>query len=149
MKNFFNHIRARRIALEGAGGDSDVGAEPRGGLLELIDVWLRTLALTDRQVKVGDVTMYWEPLTEVPYDIRLKATQWAHGIGLIGGRAALQHIEMLDYAYTPDQVDGENAIDPYEAALQNDLDMDGVATRRMQPDEGGEQEFRRRERLSA
>lgn len=146
MKNFFNHIRARRIALEGTGSDADLGAEARGGLLELIDVWLRTLSLTDRKIKVGDVTMFWEPLTEVPYDIRLKTTQWAHGMGLMSGQSALRHLDMLDYAIVSDGEDGQ-AIDPYEAALQHDLDIDGIATRRLQTDDT-EQEIRRKQRLS-
>jgi hypothetical protein len=158
MKNFYNHIRARRIALEGAGGDEELGAEPRGGLLELIDVWLRTVALTDRRVKVGDITMYWEPLTEVPYDVRLKATQWANGMGYISGRSALRHLEMIEYAISPEELEhGEDGItDPYERALQDDMDADGIATRRLQADDNSsntdnseQEQYRRRERLSA
>ena len=146
MKTFFNHIRSRRIALEGTGGDAERGAEPRGGLLELIDVWLRTLALTDRRVQIGDITIYWEPLSEIPSDVKLKATQWAHGMGMISDRAALQHLNMIDYALSDTGGAEGDMPDPYAADLDNNPDIDGIATRRLQSD-ASEQDMHHRERM--
>ena len=151
MKNFFNHIRARRIALEGIGGDTQLGAEPRGGLLELIDLWLRTLALTDRKIKTGDVTLYWEPLSDIPYPIKLKATQWAHGLGLLSSTAAMRNLDMVDYALAPDDLNQTNAgvIDPYEDALAKDLGLDGISTQTRPQETDEESEQKHPTRLSA
>ncbi len=110
------------MALEGRSSDEELGAEARGGLLELIDIWLRIKALTDPKVKVGDVTLHWEHMSDMPADIRFKAVQWAYGMGLIGGGTALKKLDIVD----EDTVYGEGIqpktyTDPFDAALDESL----------------------------
>lgn len=76
IKTFFASIKRRRLMLEGKGGDSMLGTTPEGGLLQVIDIWLRTRALIDLKVKVMPAILKWPELAE--RDEKLKQ-DWTFG----------------------------------------------------------------------
>lgn len=59
MPPFAQYIKFRRLLLEGVGADPSIGIEARGGLLELIDIWLRTYQLLNPSIVVGPVKINW------------------------------------------------------------------------------------------
>lgn len=64
MKSFYAYIESRRVALAGMGADDELNDEARGGLLELIDLWLRARALVDRRVVIAPTTLSWQALSD-------------------------------------------------------------------------------------
>ena len=96
MKTFYTYVKFRRLQLEGRGGDTNDGAEARGGMLELLDLWLRTKKLTDPQIVLDDVTLYWEQYTNIEPDVMLKSVQYASGNGWISAKSALKHLGLMD-----------------------------------------------------
>lgn len=83
MKTFYMHIAGERLRLEGEGGDELLRAEARGGIHELMDVWLRTQALVDRKVVVMPVRIDWPALGEADDEMNLKWGQALHQDGTI------------------------------------------------------------------
>lgn len=59
MPPFITYIKYRRLLLEGIGADEALGIEARGGLLELVDLWLRTYQLLNPAIVVGPVQIKW------------------------------------------------------------------------------------------
>lgn len=64
MKTFYAYIESRRVALAGMGADDVLGDEARGGLLELLDLWLRARALIDTRVVIAPVTLDFQALSD-------------------------------------------------------------------------------------
>lgn len=62
MPPFMQYIKFRRLEAEGEGADPALGIEARGGLLELIDIWLRTYKLLNPAIVVGPVKIEWPEL---------------------------------------------------------------------------------------
>jgi len=59
MPPFIQYIQFRRLMLEGQGADPALGIDARGGLLELIDIWLRMYKLLNPNIVVGPVQIEW------------------------------------------------------------------------------------------
>lgn len=59
MPPFIQYINFRRLMLEGQGADPALGIEARGGLLEMIDIWLRTVKLLNPDIVLGPVQIKW------------------------------------------------------------------------------------------
>jgi len=83
MKTFYMHIAGQRLALEGMGGDDLLGLSAQGGIHELMDIWLRTRSLFDRQVIVAPVRVAWSALGEANDELNLKWAQALHQDGVI------------------------------------------------------------------
>lgn len=83
MKTFYAYIDGRRIALEGKGADDVLTYDAQGGLYALIDIWLRTKALTDRRVQVGAVSIRWPDLSEMDMQLTLNWAKMLHDKGAI------------------------------------------------------------------
>lgn len=90
MRTFYAHIEARRLALEGEGMDEVLGAQARNGLLALIDVWLRTMALTDRRIVVGTVNLRWPELATADYQVIREWVQMLLDKGIITDELAVR-----------------------------------------------------------
>lgn len=88
IKTFYAHIKGRRTALEGEGTDDLLMVEARGGLLAVIDIWLRYKALTDRRVMVGPVTLTWPELDTVDEELTFKWAQYLDKQGYIRAATA-------------------------------------------------------------
>jgi hypothetical protein len=70
-------------------------------------------------------------------------------MGLISDTAALRNVELIDYAFSPEDLEQAEGrlVDPYEAALARDLN-DGLPNQTRTMD-GAEHEQHRRARLRA
>lgn len=79
---FIQFIEMRRRQFEGSAGDSDLGMDSVGGLLEILDIWLLYRALVDPRVVVASTMVKrWPELTETNWEILLKWVAYLHGIG--------------------------------------------------------------------
>lgn len=96
MPPFFQYIEGRRLALEGDGADELLGFEAKNGLYQLLDLWLRTKALTDPQVVVGPVVLKWPELDTENWETLLKWVTYLRGIGLLDDETTLQQFGQLD-----------------------------------------------------
>lgn len=56
---FLQYIKFRRLEMQGEGADPALGIEAAGGLLELLDIWLRTYKLLNPAIVVGPVRVEW------------------------------------------------------------------------------------------
>ena len=79
MPPFIQYINLRRLMLEGEGADPALGIEARGGLLELIDIWLRTYKLLNPSIIVGPVQIEWPEI-----DFMADQTKYLWGTYLSG-----------------------------------------------------------------
>jgi len=96
MKTFHMYIQMKRLALEAQGSDDELGMEAKGGLLELCDIWLRIRALTDRQIKVGAVSLKWSNLTEMDDQLMFTKTESAHNKGVITDETYLKNLKIVE-----------------------------------------------------
>lgn len=56
---FIQYVQSRRLQLEGEGTDTQLGIPARGGILELLDVWLRTYKLLNPAIVVAPCKIDW------------------------------------------------------------------------------------------
>lgn len=83
MPPFWMYLQSRRVALEGQGADPELGLEARGGLYELLDIWLRTRALTDPRVVVGPTVITWPEFSEENMETLLKWISYLDSRGYV------------------------------------------------------------------
>ena len=89
MPPFIQYINFRRLMLEGQGSDPALNLEARGGLLELIDIWLRTYKLLNPSIVVGPVQIDWP-------EIDLFGDQWKYMWGsFLGGLGKITDESLL------------------------------------------------------
>lgn len=145
MPPFWMYLQGRRIAFEGQGADPELGLEARGGLYELLDIWLRTRALTDPRVVVGPVTLRWPAFSEENAETLLKWISYLDGRGYVTRKtvlAASGHVE--DPAAELEAADKEGAElraaeQEYQDALQAAIQTaNGEAARGTEPGEGAD-----------
>lgn len=120
MKTFYQHIQSKRNAIEGRAADTILMTSATGGLHELIDIWLRYRALTDRQIVVAPVRFAWSDLSQQDEALRLQWTQWAHGTKLVTDETALRLSQLVDNpALEVEQAaeEAQAAVDQYDAAI--------------------------------
>lgn len=120
MSAFYQHIEARRIAIEGEGADEEMLFEPRGGILAIIDLWLSVKALTDRQIIRAPVEMLWSELSQRDEAQLFAWTQWADGRGYITPQTALAQAGFsgVDPEAEIEAV-GVDGVDPFTADTNN------------------------------
>lgn len=100
MKTFHMYINQKRMQLAGMGADDDLQLEAEGGLLELCDIWLRTKALTDRQIKVRPVTLKWSELAQADEELTWKKNESAHNKGVLTDETYLGNLGIVEDAET-------------------------------------------------
>jgi hypothetical protein len=96
MPPFYQYIESRRLALEGDGADDELGMVPRSGLYELMDLWLRTRALTDPRVVVGPTALKWPELNTADWQVLLKWTSYLRGVGVMDDLTTLEQFGQLE-----------------------------------------------------
>lgn len=64
MPPFYQYVEMLRVKFSGTAADDLLNTPARGGLHELIDIWLRMRRLTDLQVIVAPVEIAFPPLQE-------------------------------------------------------------------------------------
>lgn len=93
---FVKFIMGRRARFEGRGADEELDQEASGGLLELIDVWLRTRQLTDPRILVGPVAIDWPELVEEDQAQQLARLSFAKQNNLITDETTLRELDLVD-----------------------------------------------------
>lgn len=127
MKTFQMAIEGQRLALEGEGADTELAVEARGGLLAVIDIWLRWRALTDKRVVYGPVTISWPDISERDEDIRLRWSESAHNRGVITDETFVEQSRLVDDAEAEVQkakAQSASETDPFEAEDRDALTDD-------------------------
>ena len=95
---FLQYIESLRREIEGVGSDPELGVTARGGLHELLEIWLRTRAATDARVAVAPLAIAWPDLVAANPAPRLKKIAYARGAGLITPATALALLDLVDDA---------------------------------------------------
>lgn len=83
MPPFLQYIEFRRLMLEGEGAAPALGIPARGGLLELIDIWLRTYKLLNPAIVVGPVQIEWPEIDVYGDQTKYLWAAAAKGFGVI------------------------------------------------------------------
>ncbi len=96
MPPFAQYVTFKRGQLEGIGADDMLGAEARGGLLELADIWLRTRALVDPRVVVAPVACTWPEIMGEDEALQLEKIKYADGTGKLTAKTALELLDLVD-----------------------------------------------------
>lgn len=87
---FERRINARRKLLDGVGADEESGEQARGGMLELVDLYLRMRAVTDPKILVAPVESMWPSVSETADNVRLQKIIFSKGQGLLDDIETLQ-----------------------------------------------------------
>lgn len=124
METFYMYVHGRRVMLEGEGADDVLQAESRGGILELIDIWLNVRSLTDPRIVVAPVTMKWPALGRSASETKLKWVQYLDGKGYITPQTAVREAEIVENADAEVEKAAQMdtpAPDTFDAAMTADL----------------------------
>jgi hypothetical protein len=127
MKTFYSHIDGRRLAVEGEGADDILMMDAHGGLLEVIDIWLRYRQLIDRRVVVAPVKINWPSLNESSDEWNLKWGEAMHNRGLITDEEFVRQsgrIDDPDGEVTKAKDQTETNRDPMDKAVDDAFDKD-------------------------
>lgn len=92
---FIQYIQSRRLQLEGDGSDELLRQDARGGLLEILDVWLKMYRLINPNIVVGSVFIEWPEVSLADESLKLKWVQWAKGMNLITDETALNISDLV------------------------------------------------------
>lgn len=90
MPPFIQYINFRRLMLEGQGADPALGIEANGGLLELIDIWLRTYKLLNPNIVVAPVHIEWPEVDIMNDQLRYMWGTYLSGTGKITDETTLR-----------------------------------------------------------
>lgn len=111
MIPFYQYLEKRRLMIAGRGRDEVLGVEARGGLLEVLDIWLMTRAQSDPQVAVAPVVMEWPDLFESAEEMRFQWVQWMKSLDLITDESAVRASRMFEDAAAEVEAAREEAPD--------------------------------------
>lgn len=92
---FIQYIQSKRLQLEGDGSDEILMQNARGGLLEILDVWLKMYRLINPNIIVGSVFIEWPEVSLADESLKLKWVQWAKGMNLITDETALNISDLV------------------------------------------------------
>ena len=130
-KTFHKSIGRMRVALETMIADATSPVNNRvatkGGLLGLVDLWLRMRALTDKEILVAPAEIEWPALALPDEQMRFNKTRYGHERGLIQNTTALRQLE-LPGIHDPDkevaaaQVEMVARGDLFDQALDSDFE---------------------------
>lgn len=141
MPPFIRHIEGLQVEYAGQAADEALGIDARGGLYELVDVWLKTMRLTDPRVVAEPTQIQWADLTAEDAQIRLQKIIYADGKGYLKEETALEQLRIVPNA----KREVEEAADRREQMQQEDdtfrRDLNRAAHQEVDPAEnpaGGE-----------
>lgn len=90
MPPFIQYINFRRLMLEGQGANPALSIEARGGLLELLDVWLRTYKLLNPDIVVAPVSIEWPEIDVQNDQVKYLWGTYLSGTGKITDETTLK-----------------------------------------------------------
>lgn len=121
---FVRLVNALRVSLDGLGADAD-GADALGGLLQVMDLFLRMRHLVDPQILVAPVKSLWPTVSETEDMIRLQRVIFAKGANLMDRVETMQLLDLVtDPAASVEKGQAEAEADAAKVAAQmqqNDL----------------------------
>lgn len=79
---FVRLINALRVLIDGQGTDED-GAEPLGGMFQVVDLFLRMRHLVDPQILVAPTKSQWVTVSETEDVVRLNKVIYARGQAMV------------------------------------------------------------------
>lgn len=123
MKTFYMYIDWLRVLLEGS------PEQGRGGLLQLVQLWLSVKALTDPQViPDGNLSIQWTELAQQSADLRQKKIEYAHSHTLLSDDETLALLDLVEdpaQSVLDARADADvrrlQLQDPFDAAMAADL----------------------------
>ena len=98
---FIQYIKYRRLQFEGQGANPGLGVPASGGILELIDVWLRMYKLINPNIVVGPVRIDWP---EIDIQDNTLKFQWAQFLAMAGYIDGEEALKMSSYFDDPEAV---------------------------------------------
>lgn len=98
---FLQYIKFRRLEMQGEGADPALGIDANGGLLELIDIWLRTYKLLNPTIVVGPVRINWPA---IDLEDNLLKYQWGTFLSSTGKISDEDLVAMPGYWPNPAEV---------------------------------------------
>lgn len=101
MPPFLNYIKFRRIEAEGEGADPALNLEARGGILELMDIWLRTYKLLNPTIVVGPIRLKWPEIDLQNEQIKY---MWGTFFRSLGDLNQVQALDLSGYWDDPEAV---------------------------------------------
>lgn len=134
MPPFVQYIQSMQVKLAGQGTDEDLGLPARGGLYELIDVWLRMKALRDRKIVVDTLQVEWPDMTAEAAQIKLQKIIYADSQGYLPRGKALGLLKLVaNAAKVIAQADREVAMRPPDETEDWRTQMNAAAHKNAQP----------------
>jgi len=123
MKTFEMYVTSRRALLSGQGTDEVLGMQAKGGLLELVEIWLMIKRLTDPRIVVGAVTITYQPLNEEDKKLLFDKIKHADDTGKLTDVTALDLLGLVaDPEAEIEAAKKERAeSDPFENSVDTDL----------------------------
>lgn len=99
MPPFTRFIDFLRTRFAGIGADTELGLDAQGGLLEVINIWLRWRRLTDARTVVAGVALHSVDIDLKDKNVHLQTLMWASGSGKLTDARAL---ELTKLVHDPD-----------------------------------------------
>ena len=98
---FLKYVQSRRLQLEGIGADELLGENSKGGLLELLDIYLKMYRLINPSIVIAPIQLQWPVLTAEDDQVRFQWVSWADATGKLDPSTALGLSGLVD---DPDSV---------------------------------------------
>lgn len=120
IKTFYMHVSGKRREVEGVASDKVLGLSAKGGIHQMIDVFLRWRALVDPQVELKPVVIEWPQLGEDDKQMRFT---WATALYNAGIMSDATYATVSGLVHDPKteidaaRADQQSKIDPYDAAM--------------------------------
>ncbi len=136
IKTFYMHVSGKRREVEGVASDDVLGLSAKGGIHQMIDVFLRWRSLVDPQVELKPMLIEWPELGEDDKQLRLTWATALYNAGILSDKTYVQLsglVENVDAEMDAAKADQQAKIDPFDAAmnaaLQNgdNADLAGAA----------------------
>jgi hypothetical protein len=93
---FIQYIKYQRLQFEGQGADPVLGILASGGLLELVDVWLRMYKLLNPAIVLGTARVHWPEIDIQDNTLKFQWGQFLAMAGYINGEEALRMSSYFD-----------------------------------------------------
>lgn len=92
---FAKFIETMRLFMLGDGADDFLDVQAKGGLYEVIDLWLRVRQLTDPDVIVAPVKVQFPEITPEDAAVQLQKIIYAKGVNLIQKKTTLEKLRLV------------------------------------------------------
>lgn len=92
---FVRLVNALRVLVDGEGADEDGLIAPRGGMFQVVDLFLRMRHLTDPKILVAPVKSQWVTVSETEDVVRLNKVIYARGQNWVDNEEGLSLLNLV------------------------------------------------------